>query len=60
MSGALTFSINASRLGGGMMVSKAEALLAMRVAFDEFGLVAPWHSRPLCPGVYRSPVAPWP
>lgn len=39
MPGALTFSINAPRLGGGLVVSDAEALAAMRVAFDEFGLV---------------------
>lgn len=39
MPGALTFSINAPRLGGGLVVSDAEALAAMRVAFEEFGLV---------------------
>jgi threonine dehydratase len=39
MPGALTFSINAPRLGGGLVVSDAEALTAMRVAFAEFGLV---------------------
>ena len=39
MPGALTFSINAPRLGGGLVVSDAEALAAMRVAFAEFGLV---------------------
>ncbi|MFT8243878.1 threonine ammonia-lyase [Roseomonas sp. BN140053] len=38
--GVLTFSINAPRLGGGLVVSDAEALAAMRVAFEEFGLVA--------------------
>lgn len=40
MPGVLTFSINAPRLGGGLVVSDAEALAAMRVAFEEFGLVA--------------------
>ena len=40
MPGALTFAINAPRLGGGLVVSDAEALAAMRVAFEEFGLVA--------------------
>ncbi|WP_458094405.1 threonine ammonia-lyase [Roseomonas sp. WA12] len=39
MPGALTFSINAPRLGGGLVVSDAEALAAMRVGFEEFGLV---------------------
>ncbi|MBI0538401.1 threonine/serine dehydratase [Roseomonas sp. KE2513] len=39
MPGALTFSINAPRLGGGLVVSDAEALAAMRVALEEFGLV---------------------
>jgi threonine dehydratase len=39
MPGALTFSINAPRLGGGLVVSDGEALAAMRVAFEEFGLV---------------------
>ncbi|WP_052402804.1 threonine ammonia-lyase [Muricoccus aerilatus] len=39
MPGALTFSINAPRLGGGLVVSDSEALAAMRVAFEEFGLV---------------------
>ncbi len=38
--GVLTFAINAPRLGGGLVVSDAEALMAMRVAFEEFGLVA--------------------
>ena len=40
MPGTLTFAINAPRLGGGLVVSDAEALAAMRVAFEEFGLVA--------------------
>jgi threonine dehydratase len=40
MPGILTFAINAPRLGGGLVVSDAEALAAMRVAFEEFGLVA--------------------
>jgi threonine dehydratase len=39
MPGAFTFSINAPRLGGGLVVSDAEALAAMRVAFGEFGLI---------------------
>ena len=39
MPGVLTFSINAPRLGGALVVSDAEALVAMRVAFEEFGLV---------------------
>ncbi len=39
MPGALTFAINAPRLGGGLVVSDAEALAAMRTAFEEFGLV---------------------
>ncbi|WP_419898950.1 threonine ammonia-lyase [Roseomonas sp. USHLN139] len=39
MPGVLTFAINAPRLGGGLVVSDAEALAAMRVAFEEFGLV---------------------
>lgn len=39
MPGALTFSINAPRLGGGLVVGDDEALAAMRVAFEEFGLV---------------------
>jgi len=39
MPGALTFSINAPRLGGGLVVSDTEALAAMRVAFEEFGVV---------------------
>ena len=39
MPGALTFLINAPRLGGGLVVSDVEALEAMRVAFEEFGLV---------------------
>ena len=37
--GVLTFSINAPRLGGSLVVSDTEALAAMRVAFEEFGLV---------------------
>ncbi|MGI3778480.1 MAG: threonine ammonia-lyase [Janthinobacterium lividum] len=39
MPGALTFSINAPRLGRGLVVSDDEALAAMRVAFEEFGVV---------------------
>ncbi|MFC3123809.1 threonine/serine dehydratase [Pseudoroseomonas globiformis] len=39
MPGILTFSINAPRLGGGLVVSDTEALQAMRVAFEEFRLV---------------------
>jgi len=39
MPGTLTFSINAPRLGDGLVVSDSEALMAMRVAFEEFGLV---------------------
>ena len=39
MPGVLTFGINAARLGGGLVVSDREALAAMRVAFEEFGLV---------------------
>ena len=39
MPGTLTFAINAHRLGDGLVVSDAEALMAMRVAFEEFGLV---------------------
>jgi len=40
MPGALTFSINAPRLGGVVVVSDDDALAAMRTAFEEFGLVA--------------------
>lgn len=39
MPGVLTFAINASRVGGGLVVSDAEVLVAMRVAFEEFGVV---------------------
>lgn len=39
MPGVLTFEINAPRLGGAVQASDEEALKAMRVAFDEFGLV---------------------
>ncbi len=39
MPGALTFPINQPRLGGSLRVSDPEALAAMRVAFEEFGLV---------------------
>ncbi|PZP45544.1 MAG: hypothetical protein DI601_09395 [Azospirillum brasilense] len=39
MPGVLTFAINRPRLGGGLVVSDAEALAAMRVASEEFGLV---------------------
>ncbi len=37
--GALTFAINAPRLGGAVAVSDGEALAAMRTAAEEFGLV---------------------
>ncbi len=40
MPGELTFPINAARLGGAIQASDEEALGAMRVAFEEFGLVA--------------------
>ena len=40
MPGELTFPINAARLGGAVQASDDEALGAMRVAFEEFGLVA--------------------
>ncbi len=39
MPGSLTFSINASRLGGGLVVTDAKALVAVRTAFEEFGVV---------------------
>ncbi len=40
MPGALTFSVNAGRLRSGLAVSDSEAFAAMRVAFEEFKLVA--------------------
>lgn len=40
MPGALTFEINAPRLGGALVVTDEEALAAMRAAMEEFGLVA--------------------
>ena len=39
MPGAVTFPINQPRLGGSLVVSDAEAMAAMRVAFEELGLV---------------------
>lgn len=39
MPGALTFPVNQPRLGGSLVVTDADVLAAMRVAFEEFGLV---------------------